>query len=144
ANREPVLLEAVKRFEEAHPGIKVDVTLGDPSSASAGGEKMVVAWAVGVGADVGMMHAGLAQSYAAGDLIMPLDRLAATEGPSIDSLVIPAVAVTTNETDQGGLTIYLPMLTSTQNVHYYNRQLYREAALDENRPPETHSALISA
>jgi multiple sugar transport system substrate-binding protein len=124
--------ELAKRFMAANPGItiKMEVTVSNGLP-----ERVLTAMRSGAAPDVIEVQHGWVNGYAQGDLILPLDD---TIQDKADFNKAALDYVTWN-----GKTWGIPYRIETHGV-IYNKDHFREAGLDPDKPPKTWDELVAA
>ncbi len=133
-------LEAlVKRFNDSQKEVRV-------LPAFKGGYDETMAAALAARRNGGAPHlvqvyeVGTGQMMAARDAVRPLWQVLAETGERIDaSAFLPAVA--SYFSDQSGRLLALPFNTSTP-ILFYNRDAFRKARLDPDKPPRTWYEMV--
>lgn len=120
-----VLREELKRFEKAHPNIKVKFEQGVYAQYF---DKLLVQYAAGRTPDVAMMNPERFQSYARRGALIPLnDLFKYTPGFDLKTYYKSIV-----DAHSLGDTLYvLPRDIAPMAVIYYNKKMFREAGLSE-------------
>ena len=132
-DRHPLLREVLDRFEALHPGVEiVDYEVGGTLN-----QKLIAAWAAGVGPDIAMVNWESGPSRGRQGNLLALDDFAKADGLTFDSMIYPSIA---EAIVADGKTYFLPMTINLgRHLMYYNTRLFWEAGLDANSPPKTHS-----
>ena len=132
--REPIVDEAIKRFEEANPGIFVDLTMnlsrGDGTDGGVPIGKILAAIAAGTPPDSFMIHARAAIDFAQRNALSWLDDFLKKDGRSLEELYFPAVFP---YIQYQGKTFALPQTASGDNPYtFYNKKLLSDKGVDAN------------
>jgi multiple sugar transport system substrate-binding protein len=125
----------IANFEEANP----DITVRHQTFPYADYQTRVVAANLaGQGPDVVQLFYGWLDSFVAGELIQPLDpAVFPTEG--IESEFFPIVSAMERDGQYWGLPTAVRSLAL-----FYNKDLFEQAGLDPESPPETLDELLEA
>lgn len=127
--------ELVEEFNRTHPGIRVRAL-----SVFNSYQKVRIAFAGGSTPDVcSAVWADELAAYAMRGVLTPLDDHLARSGRSLDEWV-PGVG---RMLQYRGKTYGLAVTTNTSFI-VYNKQIFREAGLDPERPPRTIAELDAA
>lgn len=137
--RTPQLREILDRFEAQNPGIKVESVVLDSSVAQ---QQMIAAVAAGTAPDLYMTSAYELTAWAdLGGFVRPLDDFIAADQLDL-SQYLKAAAIQGSTVD--GEVLQLPFKLSTPMMIWFNKELFVEAGLDPNDPPQTWSELHDA
>jgi multiple sugar transport system substrate-binding protein len=129
----PVFKEIVRRFEETHPGVTVDVV----RLPFAGAEpKIVTALTTRTEPDIARVDVSFLAKLAHKNALLPIDGRVPPE--FIDDIVPVALASCRYRGELFGL----PDQTNGLCL-FYNKDLFRKAGLDPGRPPATWDELIA-
>src|SRR5262245_37505083 len=129
----------VKAWNQRHAQIPVEpVFAGGYTEAYS---KTLAATRAGTPPDVAIMLSQNLNDILGQDIVIPLDDLIAADAASvkIDDF-FPAFMLNSR---QGGKVWSIPFQRSTP-VMYYNKDAFKEAGLDPDRPPQTQSDLVAA
>jgi len=127
--------QLIEKFEEANP----DITVKHVTFPYADYQTRVVASKVaGQGPDVVQLFYGWLDNFVAGGLIKPLDP-AVFPTEKIESEFFPIVSAMKRGDSYYGLPTAVRSLAL-----FYNKQLFEEAGLDPNKPPQTLDELVEA
>lgn len=127
--------QLIAKFEEANP----DITVKHVTFPYADYQTRVVAAKVaGQGPDVVQLFYGWLDNFVAGGLIQPLDP-EVFPYDQIESEFFPIVSAMKRGDSYYGLPTAVRSLAL-----FYNKQLFEEAGLDPNNPPQTLDELIEA
>ena len=127
--------QLIEKFEEANP----DITVKHVTFPYADYQTRVVAAKVaGQGPDVVQLFYGWLDNFVAGGLIKPLDP-AVFPYDKIESEFFPIVSAMKRGDSYYGLPTAVRSLAL-----FYNKQLFQEAGLDPNKPPQTLDELLEA
>lgn len=134
----PALEDLIERFEAEHPGIRIDAQYIPTGDALV--QKLVTAVQSNSAPDISWIRAHYLEELVKADAIYPMDHF--RSGP--DSLtqaelddIYPALM---QYASWQGTLYSLPMEATNLGI-LYNKDHFREAGLDPNRPPETWSEL---
>jgi multiple sugar transport system substrate-binding protein len=125
--------EYIDKFEESHPNIKVDyqyMALQDLP------QKLNTSFAAGIGPDIIGCSIQHISEYASKGKLMPLDGY--LENWPMKSDLLPSMLKVSELNGQHFALAYHP----DPYVFAYRKDLFREAGLDENDPPETWEELV--
>jgi sn-glycerol 3-phosphate transport system substrate-binding protein len=129
----------VKEWNQSHPQIQVEaVFAGGYTEAYA---KTLAAIRAGTPPDVAIMLSQNLNDILGQDIVIPLDELLAADAAEvkIDDF-FPAFMLNSR---QGGKVWSMPFQRSTP-VMYYNKEAFKEAGLDADKPPQTQAELVVA
>ncbi len=126
-----VIEPLVRDFERAHPGVRVEV---EQLTWKSGLEKIQAALVAGTQPDVCELGSTWVTRFAAEGVLAPLDSLYARRA---DRTIMWAC------TRWKGGVYGLPWVQGSRAL-FYNRELFRRAGLDPDRPPRTWSELLDA
>src|SRR5690242_788353 len=132
-----LMTELVHEFSASHPGIKIEpVFAGNYVEAMA---KAMTGVLGGTPPDVAVLDTPELFSLLDRDAIIPLDDLIAQSGGQkwLDDFY-PAFLLNARA---NGHIYSIPWQRSTP-IFYYNKDLFRKAGLDPNRPPKTWTELV--
>jgi len=132
----PGVQATARGFEKRHP--HVEISLGTPGGR--GGmdpQKLMTAIAGGSPPDVMLQDRFSVGGWAARGAFLPLDDLIERDHLDMDDFY-PACL---QEAIYKGKIYAIPYGTDCRGL-YYNRELFREAGLDPDRPPETWAELL--
>lgn len=136
--RAPLLREILDEFEAANPGIKVEnVTLDGTTDT----QKMLTAVAGGEVPDIYMTHTNDLSMWANLDAFLPLNEFIERDGLDLNSIFYPG---TIQGSTFDGQIIQLPFKTTSTMLIWYNKELFQQAGLDPDDPPETWQELEAA
>ncbi len=129
----------VKEWNQKTPQIQVEaVFAGNYTEAYA---KTLAAIRAGTPPDVAIMLSQNLNDILGQDIVIPLDELIAADAAQVKmDDFFPAFML--NST-QGGKVWSMPFQRSTP-VMYYNKDAFKEAGLDPNKPPQTQAELVAA
>lgn len=135
--REPLLDKAFADFSAYNPGIAVEPTLIPWERKE---ESVLSAVAAGEAPDILMLNASEVPPYAIAEALVPLDELVAEAG-------IDASEVYESDWEAGvynGKRWGLPhSIGEAAWLLFYNKQLFEEAGLDPDQPPETWAEMLT-
>lgn len=132
----PIMLALVDQFNAAHPNVEVAMNVVRWEDYY---QKVPAAVFSGAGPDVGIMHIDQLATYAALDVILPLDDVAAALGLAEQDFA-PVVW-------QGGIyndQRYGIPLDMHPLGFFYNKSVMEEAGLDPDQPPATAEDYMAA
>jgi multiple sugar transport system substrate-binding protein len=129
------ITEVVAQFNQAHPDIQVE-QLG--TNFWDYWTRLTTAQAAGIGPDVAMNDLGNVPSRALSGLIEPLDAYMRGSGMNLATFW-PA----THNIIRANNKVYALPLETDVRVLYYNKDAFRSAGLNPNRPPATFNELVS-
>lgn len=138
ANTQPALDELLRRFEAEHPGIRVRaqyIPTGDGLV-----QKLISSLASRTAPDVSWVHADFLGQLAEARAIYPMAHF--IDGP--DGLTDEEFADILPELLRGATwrdTLYALPMEATLLALFYNKDRFREAGLDPERPPQTWEEL---
>lgn len=138
ASTRPALDELIERFEEEHPGIRINaqyVPTGDGLI-----RKLMASFHSGTAPDLSWVHADFLGKLVQADAIYPMaDFLEGPDGLSEEELAdfFPATLQAARWRD----TLYALPMEATLLGLVYNRDHFREAGLDPEHPPATWDEL---
>lgn len=136
--RAPLLREIFDKFEAENPGIKVEnVTLDGKTDT----QKMLTAVAAGEPPDLYMTHTNDLSMWASLGAFLPLNDFIEKDAFDIDGLFFPG-SVQGSTFD--GQVIQLPFKVPSTLLIWYNKDLFTEAGLDPDNPPQTWQELEDA
>ncbi len=122
----------VEKFNETHPGIKVEMEIMPWDSLF---QKLLPSLAIGKGPDIAAFDTTNIPRYAEANVIIPIDEF---YGEYLDKdVLIPSLY--TNLQWKG--KAYGAPMNYTSLLLYYNRDLFEEAGLNPDRPPQTWDEL---
>ena len=131
---EPFYKWAGAKFAKTHPGVKVEVL---STSLREYEQKLVTSLPAGIGPDIFDVGMAVAMVFIDAGLIPhnPPDvedhlKSGAWHEFSVDYVTI------------GGKTYGVPLLNGSRASLYYNREMFREAGLDPDKPPQTFAEVM--
>lgn len=134
----PSLNELIKKFEEEHPGIRVDaqyVPSGDPLI-----QKLVTAIQSNTAPDISWIHSDFLDKLVDADAIYKMDHfIKGTDGLTDDEMkdIFPALLESASWRD----TLYSMPMEATTLAFLYNKNMFIRAGLDPNHPPQNWDEL---
>ena len=134
----PSLEELIDRFEEEHPGIRINaqyVPTGDGLV-----QKLVAAVRSGTAPDIAWIHTDFLDKLVLADAIYPMEVFfGRPDGLSDEELsdFFPGLLQNASWRD----TLYALPMEATSLGLIYNKDLFRQAGLDPDRPPRTWEEL---
>ena len=123
----PALEEIVKRFNASHPKIKVQMTIMPWDSFF---QKLLPSYGAGKGPDIAAMDSVQVPQYADKGVFAPLDDVYTDNVVPKDKLVQSAV-----EAGKWDDKYYSIPMNFTTLLLYWNKDMFKEAGLDPNKPP---------
>jgi len=136
----PALDELVARFEREHPDI--DLVPQYIPTGDALVQKLITAVRSNTAPDVSWIHADYLEDLVAADAIYPMSEfIDGPDGLSPADLADIYPALLTYASYRG--TLYSLPMEATNLGLLYNRDLFREAGLDPDRPPATWDELVA-
>jgi sn-glycerol 3-phosphate transport system substrate-binding protein len=128
----------VRERNQAHPQIQVEpVFAGGYTEAYA---KTLAAIRGGTPPDVAIMLSQNLNDILLQDIVIPLDELIAADAAQVKmDDFFPAFMLNSR---QGGKVWSIPFQRSTP-VMYYNKEAFKEAGLDPEKPPQTQADLVA-
>lgn len=126
--------ESVEIFNETHPNIQVEIILVPGSETET--TKLMTAIAGGTGPDVYNLDRFTVAQRAYYEQLEPLDKYLEELGVDIDDLKTQYVDFAITECQWNNTLYALPWDTDAR-VIYYNKEHFREAGLDPEKPPRT-------
>jgi len=135
-SKEAARLELIENFQKAYPDINVkDLGYFDIHQLN---QKVLTAVVTGIPPELASNHYYFVPRYAANDALQPLDSYFARDGIDPEE-VFYSFSLDINRYD--GKLYGIPLFNSTR-VLAYNKDLFQEAGLDPERPPETWTELV--
>jgi multiple sugar transport system substrate-binding protein len=138
ASTQPALKELVRRFEEEHPHIRIReqyIPTGDGLV-----QKLISSLHTGTAPDISWVHGDFLGRLAAAGAIYPMDHfIHGEDGLSEDDFadIFPELIRSASWRD----TLYAMPMEATLLALFYNKDRFREAGLDPERPPQTWQEL---
>jgi sn-glycerol 3-phosphate transport system substrate-binding protein len=128
----------VQEWNKAHPQVQVEpVFAGGYTEAYA---KTLAAIQAGTPPDVAIMLSQNLNDILGQNIVIPLDELIAADAAQMKmDDFYPAFMLNSK---QGGKVWSIPFQRSTP-VMYYNKEAFKEAGLDPNKPPQTWAELVA-
>ncbi len=128
----------VREWNQSHPQIQVEpVFAGGYTEAYS---KTLAAIRGGTPPDVAIMLSQNLNDILAQDIVIPLDELIAADAAQVNvEDFFPAFMLNTK---QGGKVWSIPFQRSTP-VMYYNKEAFKEAGLDPQKPPQSQTELVA-
>ena len=134
----PALEELIDRFEEEHPDIRIDAQYIPTGDALI--QKLVTAVQSRTAPDISWIHSQYVGDLVAADAIYPMSHfIDGPDGFSQDVLDDIYPALIQYASWQG--TLYSMPMEATNLGLLYNKDHFREAGLDPERPPQTWDEL---
>jgi multiple sugar transport system substrate-binding protein len=118
----------VKQFNDTHPNIKVTMDISPWDTLLA---KLPTSLATGQGPDLAAFDSSLITKYAKSKLILPLDDLYSN---GVDQSVLPKSLVGVMKYNNN---FYAVPANNATLLLYYNKDLFKAAGLDPEKPPTT-------
>lgn len=136
----PALEDLVARFEEEHPDI--DLVPQYIPTGDALVQKLITAVRSNTAPDISWIHADYLEALVDADAIYPMARfIDGPDGLAPEDLEDIYPALLTYASYRG--TLYSLPMEATNLGLLYNKDLFREAGLDPERPPRTWDELVS-
>jgi multiple sugar transport system substrate-binding protein len=137
-SRTAQLRAILDEFEKRNPGLKVEnVTLSSDTTA----QRMLTALASGAVPDLYMTQANDFPRWAGLGALQPLDDLVKRDGVDLDKLFFKS---SIDGSRWNGRLIQYPFKVATSLMVWYNKDLFRKAGLDPDKPPRTWAELEDA
>ncbi len=137
-NRVPLMEEQIRRFEEKHPNIKVEMTLQPWDNRL---QKILTTVAAGDPPDVTMLGKQDLPAFVEQNALTALDSFMAEDGVTHDMYYPAEIAGAIYK----GETWLLPLPTGgALDLLWFNKVMFEEAGLDPNNPPQTWAELEEA
>lgn len=134
-NRVPLMEEQIKRFEEQHPNIKVEMTLQPWENRL---QKILTGVAGGAPPSVTMLGRQDVPAFVVQNALQPLDEWMARDGITPDQFYPSEISGAMYD----GSTWILPMPTGgALHLEWYNKDWFAENGLDPDNPPDTWAEL---
>lgn len=124
----PAYEDLVKQFTEKHPNIKINMDISPWDTMLA---KLPTSLATGKGPDIAAFDSALLPQYAKSNLILPLDDLYAN---GIDQKAMAKSLVAAMKYND---KFYAVPANFATLLMYYNKDLFKAAGLDPEKPPQT-------
>ncbi len=122
----------VEAFEHKHPNIRLEVVSGLEITGPANESGLTLAMAGGMSPDVIYVNLRKIQTYVEQGFLYPLDEFIAQDPHVLDKIH----AQIRNVITVNGHTYCYPFQQAVQAL-YYRKDLFRQAGLDPNHPPQT-------
>ncbi len=126
----------VKEFNASHPNIEVKMNITPWDSLL---QKLPTAWKTGTGPDFAAVNTQYLPQYANAGLISPIDELYKEDGLSLD-IFAPALKQNIQYKDH----YYAAPANYNPLMLFYNKDIFTEAGLDPENPPQTRDEWIEA
>ena len=120
------MVELGKRFEEANPGVRVEILWGYDMN------KIIASVIGGQSADIVQVQGDWVNSLALQGLLSPVDEMAERAGLSFDAYFPPLLT----QLELGGRLYGLPYTVNPHFVIFWNKALLNEIGVDAERGPE--------
>jgi sn-glycerol 3-phosphate transport system substrate-binding protein len=128
----------VKEFNQAHPNIQVEPVFAGSYTESY--SKVLAAIRGGNPPDTAILLSQNLNDILQQDIVVPLDEYIQADAAQVNLQdFFPAFML---NSQQGGKTWSIPYQRSTP-VMYYNREAFKEAGLDPQKPPQSWSEMIA-
>lgn len=135
----PALERLIERFEDEHPHIRINAQY--VSSGDALAQKLITAVQSGSAPDISWIHSHYLGDLVAADAVYAMDHFINGEnGLTEEDIADIYPALIQYASWQG--TLYSMPMEATNLALIYNKDLFREAGLDPERPPETWAELL--
>lgn len=135
----PALKELIAKFEEQHPGIKIDAQYIPSGDALI--QKLVTAVQSKTAPDISWLHSDYIEALVEADAIYKMEHfINGTDGITREDLndIYPALL---QFSSWKGTLYSLPMEATNLGL-MYNKDLFKKAGLDPNHPPKNWQELI--
>ncbi len=134
----PALNELVKKFEEEHPGIELKAQYVPTGDALL--QKLITSIQSRTAPDISWIHSTFLPNLVDADAIYRIDEF--QHGPdSISSADMNDMYPSLMQAAKLRGTLYSIPMEATNLGIYYNKQIFRDAGLDPERPPTTWEEL---
>ncbi len=130
------LMSIIAEFERQNPDIDIEP---EPVSEVERHTKFVAEMEAGAGPDVISIGPGFVRPYYEAGYLVSLDAYLNADPSYIGQFVGSAVEACT----WGGNVYAIPHWGGAEGVLMYNKEMFRAAGLDENRPPETWEEFLA-
>ncbi|MHB8579265.1 MAG: ABC transporter substrate-binding protein [Ignavibacteriaceae bacterium] len=134
----PSLNELINKFEKEHPNIKINaqyVPSGDPLV-----EKLVTAIQSGTAPDISWIHSDFLDKLVEANAVYKMEHFIKGSNGLSDSVmkdIFPALLQSASWRD----TLYAMPMEATTLAFLYNKNLFKNAGIDPNRPPKNWDEL---
>lgn len=130
-NRVPLMEEQIKRFEEQHPNIKVEMTLQPWENRL---QKILTGVAGGAPPSVTMLGRQDVPAFVVQNALQPLDEWMARDGIAREDFYPSEISGAVYD----GATWIMPMPTGgALTMEWYNKDWFAQVGLDAENPPNT-------
>jgi ABC-type glycerol-3-phosphate transport system substrate-binding protein len=136
----PALDELLERFEEEHPDIRIQAQYIPSGDALV--QKLITSVRSGTAPDISWIHADYLEELVRADAIYPMEHFIGGEDGLADSVLADIYPSLLQYSSWRGELYSLPMEATNLGL-LYNKDLFREAGLDPERPPQTWDELLS-
>jgi len=136
--RAPLLRQILDKFEATHPGIKIENVTLDGSTDT---QKMLTAVAGGTVPDIYMTHTNDLSMWANLKAFKPLNDYVKRDNLDLQKIFYPGAL---QGSTFSGQVIQLPFKFTSTMMIWYNKDLFKGAGLDPERPPKTWKELEAA
>ncbi|HLE56632.1 MAG TPA: ABC transporter substrate-binding protein [Rhodothermia bacterium] len=135
----PALQELIARFEEEHPGIRIDAQYIPTGEALV--QKLVTSVQSKTAPDISWIHSHYLEDLVGADAIYEMKHF--TEGPNgLDSLDLADIHPALIEYGSFRGTLYSMPMEATNLGLVYNKDHFREVGLDSDSPPSDWAELL--
>ncbi len=135
----PALEVLLERFEEEHPGIRIQAQYIPSGDALV--QKLITSVRSNTAPDISWIHADFIEDLVRADAIYPMAHFIDGEDGLADSVLADIYPSLRQYSSWKGELYSLPM-EATNLALLYNKDLFREVGLDPERPPQTWDELL--
>lgn len=136
--REPIMKQLIETFQKQYPWIKVDNKIQSWDNWVA---KIMSAYAAGIAPEVMMAPRGEILSLADMGAIIPITEYVKRD--KLDLSIFYPAEVEAFRYEGELWTLPLPTVTANDDFYFYNKELFEEAGLNADRPPETWTSFMT-
>jgi ABC-type glycerol-3-phosphate transport system substrate-binding protein len=136
----PALEVLLERFEAEHPGIRIQAQYIPSGDALV--QKLITSVRSNTAPDISWIHADFIADLVQADAIYPMAHFIDGEDGLADSVLADIYPSLRQYSSWKGELYSLPM-EATNLALLYNKDLFREAGLDPERPPQTWDELLA-
>lgn len=130
----PALEELLDRFEEEHPGIRINAQYIPTGDALV--QKLVTAVQSGSAPDISWIHSHYMEELVKADAVYPMDYFRSNRPDSLTQAELDDIYPSLRQyASWQGAMYSLPMEATNLGV-LYNKEHFREVGLDPERPPQ--------
>lgn len=134
----PALEKLLDRFEEQHPNIRIDAQYIPTGDALA--QKLITAVQSGSAPDISWIHSHYIGDLVDADAVYEMDHFIDGENGLTDEEMADIYPALIQYASWQGTMYSMPMEATNLGL-LYNKDLFREAGLDPDRPPQTWEEL---